>query len=167
MSKARREPASPGGDEQVSEHDSAADQLRLSVVAALVAGDASPGQPGTGPQGPVSGGPAPASQRPADSATSDERPLAEALRGPAGEPADEAARAIAELLRLADGTAAAGTLAVGLRQVFLIPDDSRHAQAREEREAAFADVYRRLALPELAGAARGRAQAILGSLTSD
>lgn len=97
---------------------------------------------------------------------SDELSLAEALRGPAGQPADEAARAIAELLRLADGTAAAGPLAVGLRQAFLIPDDSQHAPAREERTAAFADVYRRLALPELAGAARDRANTLLGTLTS-
>jgi hypothetical protein len=131
----------------VSEQGSAAEQLRLGVVAALIA-DTGPAPPGTGP---------------ADGAASDELPLAEALRGPAGQP-DEATRAIAELLRLADGTAAAGVLAVGLRQAFLIPDDSQHAPAREERTAAFADVYRRLALPELAGAARDRAHALLSTL---
>ena len=136
----------------MSEHGDATDQLRLGVVAALVGDDAGPAQLETGLAGP---------------AASDERPLAEALRGSSGEPADQAARAIADLLRLADGTAAAGTLAVGLRQVFLLPDDSRHAQARDERTTAFADVYRRLALPELAGAARDRAHSLLGTLTSD
>jgi len=143
----------------VSEHSSHADQLRLGVVAALVGDDAGTRLPETGPAGPVSGGP-----ESAESATSDERRLTEALRGSAGEPADEVAQAIAELLRLADGAAAAGTLGVGLRQTFLIPDDSRHAPAREDVTAAFADVYRRLALPELAGAARERAQAILNSI---
>ncbi len=129
----------------MSEHRNATDQLRLGIVAALVGDD---------PQGQ------------ADSAASDELSLAQGLRGPAGQSADEAARAIAELLGLADGTAAAGALAVGLRQAFLIPDDSQHAPAREERTAAFADVYRRLALPELAGAARDRAHALLGALAS-
>jgi hypothetical protein len=115
--------------------------VRLSVVAALVGSGA-----------------------PAAHATADECRLAEALHGTPGGPGgapEPDAPAIAELLRLAEGSPSSGSFAVGLRQAFLIPDDSWHAVAREDAAAAFADIYRRLALPGLSGEAGSRAQAIL------
>jgi hypothetical protein len=116
-------------------------QVRLSVVAALV-------RPGA-PAGP---------------ATADESRLADALRGAPGEPGVEPgpeAPALADLLRLAAGTPSSGAFAVGLRQAFLIPDDSRHALARDDAPAVFADIYRRLALPGMSGESGSQAQAIL------
>jgi len=114
--------------------------VRLSVVAALVG----------------SGGPA-------DLATIDECRLADALGGTPGEPGGPGphAPAIADLLQLADGASSAGAFVTGLQQAFLIPDDSRHALAREDSTAAFADIYRRLAMPGLSGEAGSRALAIL------
>jgi hypothetical protein len=117
------------------------ERVRLSVVAALVS-----------------------SSPPADPATADESRLAEAIRSAPGEPGGGPgpdAPALADLLRLAEGTPSSGSFAVGLRQAFLIPDDSRHALAREDAAAAFADVYRRLALPGLSGESGSRALAIL------
>ncbi len=116
-------------------------QVRLSAVAALVG-----------------------SAAPTAHATADECRLAEALRGTPGQPGGSPgpdAPAIAELLRLAEGTPSSGSFAVGLLQAFLIPDDSWHALARENAAAAFADIYRRLALPGLSGEAGSRALAIL------
>jgi len=114
--------------------------VRLSVVAALVS-----------------------SSVPAESATADESRLADALGGapsePSGTPPD--APALADLLLLAEGTPSSAAFITGLQQAFLIPDDSRHALAREETTAAFADVYRRLALPGMSGEAGSRALAIL------
>lgn len=117
------------------------ERVRLSVVAALVS-----------------------SSPPADPATADESRLAEAIGSAPGDPGGSPgpdAPALADLLRLAEGTPSSGSFAVGLRQAFLIPDDSRHALAREDAAAAFADVYRRLALPGLSGESGSRALAIL------
>jgi hypothetical protein len=119
--------------------------VRLDVVAALVETDAATALPGQ--------------------ATCDERRLAEALHGePEGTPGPEAP-ALSELLRLAEGASTADTLVVGLEQAFLIPDDSWPSPARERRTDAFADVYRRLAMPGLSGESGARAQAILNQLT--
>lgn len=65
--------------------------------------------------------------------------------------------AIAELLLLADEDPAAGTLATGLSQAFLLADDSKAALASEERRSAFADLYRRLALHQLNSQVRNKA----------
>ena len=95
------------------------------------------------------------------SATGEEQRLAEALRGPRGmEMPEPDAEAIAGLLRLAD-VPPAPVLAVGLLQKFLIPDDSRQAPARDDRIAAFAELYRTLALPRMAAADADRAVAML------
>jgi len=95
------------------------------------------------------------------SATGEEQRLAEALRGPRGmEMPEPDAEAIAGLLRLADGPPAP-VLAVGLLQKFLIPDDSRQAPARDDRIAAFAELYRTLALPRMAAGDADRAVALL------
>jgi hypothetical protein len=119
--------------------------IRLDVVAALVETEAATALTGR--------------------ATCDERRLAEALYGePEGTPRPEAP-AVCELLRLAEGASTADTLVVGLRQAFLIPDDSWPPPAREHRTDAFADVYRRLAVPGLSGESGARAQAILHQLT--
>src|SRR5215469_17958858 len=96
------------------------------------------------------------------SATSIEHRLAEALRGPPASLTPESdAEAIAGLLRLAAGAGAEARLSVSLGHAFLIPDDSRDPLAREERAATFCDLYRRLALPGLAGEAQGRADELL------
>ncbi|HVB45744.1 MAG TPA: hypothetical protein VNF47_23975 [Streptosporangiaceae bacterium] len=96
-----------------------------------------------------------------DSATSDEWQVAEALRGEPGELSGPDASALAALLKLALGTAPATLLCVGLRQAFTLPDDSLPAPARAERTAAFADLYRRLALPGLGNDSKKRAAALL------
>jgi hypothetical protein len=117
------------------------ERVRLSVVAALVG-----------------------SSVPADPATADESRLADALGRAPGEPGGTPgpdAPALADLLRLAEGTPSSGAFVTGLQQAFLIPDDSRHALAREDTTAAFADLYRRLAMPGLSGEAGSRALAIL------
>ena len=99
------------------------------------------------------------------SATGAERQLAEALRGPpGGEVPEPDAEAIAALLRLAAGSPSGAVLAVGLRQKFLVPDDSWHAPARDECAVAFAELYRALALPALAVGAAGRAEVLLDGL---
>jgi len=99
------------------------------------------------------------------SATGGERRLAEALRGSSGSELPEPdAELIAGLLRLAEESAPGTALGVGLRQAFLIPDDSHHAPAREERTAAFCDLFRRLAMPGLPGNARERAEELLADL---
>jgi len=120
------------------------DSVRLAVVATLVGSGAS-----------------------AEPATADECRLAEALRGTPGElggtPGPDAP-AVADLLRLAEGTPACGSFVDCLRQCFLIPDDSRPPLAREDPAATFAEVYRRLALPGLSGDASSRALAILGKV---
>jgi hypothetical protein len=98
-------------------------------------------------------------------ATGAERQLAEALRGPpVTEMAQADAAAIAGLLRLAADSPAAPAFATGLLQKFLIPDDSRHAPARDERATAFAELYRMLALPGMAAGAAVRAVALLDGL---
>lgn len=102
----------------------------------------------------------------AATASPDERRLADALRGqPEGAAPGPDAPALAELLRLASGARAADDFVVGLRQVFLIPDDSRPPPGREARADAFAELYRRLALPRLPGDSASRAQGILQQLT--
>src|SRR5258708_22577569 len=119
--------------------------VRLDVVAALVETDAGTSLPGQ--------------------ATCDERRLADALCGkPEGTPEPEAP-ALCELLRLAEGASTADALVVGLRQAFLIPDDSWPPPARGHRTDAFADVYRPPAVPGLSRESRSRAQAILHQLT--
>jgi hypothetical protein len=128
----------------MTQHPPRRERVRLSVVAALVS-----------------------SSVPTDPATVDESRLADALRGVPAEPGGAAvpdAAALADLLALAEGTPSSGGFVTGLQQAFLIPDDSRHALAREETTAAFADVYRRLALPGLSGEAGSRALAILRRL---
>lgn len=99
-----------------------------------------------------------------DSATSQERHLARALHGGYAETSDPQAGPLSELLKLAGGTPRASVFATGLCQAFLIPDDSNPAPAHEDRTAAFADLYRRLELPCLVGAARERAVTILAGL---
>jgi hypothetical protein len=125
----------------MTQHPGRPERVRLSVVAALVG-----------------------SSEPAGPATADESRLADALGGAPGEPGGASgpdAPALADLLRLADGTPSSGAFVTGLQQTFLIPDDSRHAPAREDTTAAFSDLYRRLAMPGLSGEAGSRALAIL------
>lgn len=99
------------------------------------------------------------------SATSNERRLAEALRGQPGQQVPEPeAEAMAGLLRLASESPSAAQLASGLLQGFLIPDDSVHAQAREQAGPAFADLYRTLALPGMAAGAADQAEVLLDGL---
>jgi hypothetical protein len=130
----------------MTQHPSRRERVRLSVVAALVG-----------------------SRVPAEPATADESRLAGALAVPPGElggaPVPEAA-AVADLLLLAEGTPSSAAFVTGLQQAFLIPDDSWHAPAREQGTAAFADVYRRLALPGMSGEAGSRAVAILRKVAS-
>jgi hypothetical protein len=145
--------------------DGDADALRLSAVAALVdvdleasrAADAWIGLDGE-----------PCSEDEAElivTAAGAERGLAEALRGPpVAEAAEPEATAIAGLLRLAADSPQAPALAAGLLQKFLIPDDSRHAPARDEPAATFAELYRMLALPGMPAGAAGRAAALLDGL---
>jgi hypothetical protein len=90
------------------------------------------------------------------SATIGEWTLAEALRGGPGQAQDGHSAAVADLLRLAGGTDAATLLLLGLREVFFDgkPDDPA---------AAFADVFRRLALPALDAEGARRAQPFLNA----
>jgi len=130
----------------VSTEAARSEPVRLGVLAALVEADEA-----TMPPGP---------------ANAEERRLADAMRGePGGGPGPDAP-ALAELLRLADGAPTADAFIVGLRQAFLIPDDSQPPPAREACADACADVYRRLALPGLASEPMMRAQAILQRLTT-
>jgi len=97
------------------------------------------------------------------SATGEERRLAEALRGPPGmEMLEPDAEAIAGLLRLAADSPPAPVLAADL--MHLIPDDSQHAAARDERSAAFAELYRTLALPGMSVDEAERAMVLLEGL---
>ena len=99
-------------------------------------------------------------------ATGEEQRLALALRGAPGmEVPEPDAEAIAGLLRLAEASPLAPVLAVGLCQKFLIPDDSWYSPAREERAGAFAELYRRLALPGMTADATEQAVVLLGGLT--
>jgi hypothetical protein len=87
--------------------------------------------------------------------TADEQRLGEALRGHAM--TDAEAEAVAGLLRLADGSSLADALRVRLREAFL---DGQP----QDPAAAFAYVYRRLALPGLDDADKERAEALLSDL---
>ena len=120
--------------------------VRLDIVAALVETDAATALAGQ--------------------ATCDERRLAEALCGESEEALGPEAPALSELLRLAEGAPTADAFVVGLRQAFLIPDDSWPPPACGHPADAFADVYRRLALGGLPGESGVRAQAILHQLTT-
>jgi hypothetical protein len=95
------------------------------------------------------------------SATSTERVLADGLCTGPDPLSDADAMTIAALLRLVAGTDIAAQYGLGLRQAFLLPDDSRHAPAREERTSAITDLYRKLALPGLRGDAREQAVSML------
>ena len=97
------------------------------------------------------------------SATNDEWALAEGLAGGPEAVSDPDADAIADLLRLASGTDVASLLRAGLRQAFLRLDGSSHGIARE-RTAAFAERYRKLALPGLDVDASQRAEVLLAEL---
>jgi HAD superfamily hydrolase (TIGR01509 family) len=98
-------------------------------------------------------------------ATATERALASALSHPGDESSDPAARsAMARLLRLASDTPGGQALAIALNQTFLLPDDSWPAVAREARGDAFADLYRRLAMPNLRGEVRAEAAMMLSRL---
>ena|ERR1022692_2739341 len=96
-------------------------------------------------------------------ATVAEWTMAEALCGGPEEVSDPDQAAIAELLRLASGTALAPLIGIGLREAFP-PDGDGPERTRPERTAAFADLYQRLALPGLDGSASEQAEVILGSL---
>ena len=139
-----------------------ADQLRLAVVAALVDLDWPGSRDADAGIGPPRGD---GEAELISSATSNERRLAEALRGPVGAPVPEAdAEAIAGLLRLASESPSAETLGAGLLQGFLMPDDAVHARAREVVGPAFADLYRQLALPAIAAGSAGQAEELLAGL---
>jgi hypothetical protein len=97
------------------------------------------------------------------SATDREWALAEGVAGGPEPVFDPDAAVIADLLRLASGTDVAPLLRAGLRQAFLRPDGSSHGLARE-RTAAFAERYRKLALPGLDAAAREMAGPLLDAL---
>jgi HAD superfamily hydrolase (TIGR01509 family) len=98
-------------------------------------------------------------------ATATERALANALSHSADESFDPAARsAMARLLRLASDTPGGQAFAIALNQTFLLPDDSWPAVARDERGDAFADLYRRLAMPSLRGQVRAEAALMLSRL---
>jgi len=137
--------------------------VRLDVLAALVAFDAAAstaadswvhadGQPYSDAEASLIG-----------SASLAEWELAEALRGGPGQASDPGAPTIAALLRLASGTALEVLLCTGLRQV-LLPDGSVPERSRRERTAAFADAYKRLALPGLSGDDLDKAAVLLDRL---
>lgn len=97
-------------------------------------------------------------------ASHDEWALAEGLAGGPEPVSDPDADAIADLLRLASGTDVASLLRAGLRQAFLVPDGSRQALAPGQRTAAFAGLFRTLALPGLDADAREMAGPLLDAL---
>ncbi len=136
---------------------------RLDVVAALLTYDAARSDAG-GARVHADGTPlSDAEQDLIRVASHDEWALAEGLAGP--EPvSDPDEDAIADLLRLASGTDVASLLRAGLRQAFLVPDGSRHALAPGERTAAFAGLFRTLALPGLDADAREMAGPLLDAL---
>ena len=138
-------------------------QPRISALAALVYFDAPASRAGHGLVH-SDGTPCSAAETALiDSATSQERHLAQALHG-GYETSDPQAGALSELLKLAGGAPRGSTFTIGLCQAFLIPDDSHGPPACEERTAAFADLYRRLELPFLEAGARERAVAILDGM---
>jgi hypothetical protein len=139
-------------------------QLRISALAALVDFDVPASRAGQGRVHSDGTLYTAAETELIDSATSQERQLAQALHAGYGGTSDPEAGALSELLKLAGGTPRASLFATGLCQAFLIPDDSHPAPAHEERTAAFADLYRRLELPCLKGTARERALAILDGM---
>jgi hypothetical protein len=98
------------------------------------------------------------------SATDEEWALAEGLLGGPDVVSDPDAPAMAALLRLASGTDVASLLRAGLRQAFLHPDGSGEALEPGERTAAFAGLFRTLALPALNAAAREMAGPLLDAL---
>jgi len=120
---------------------------RLDVVAALLTYDAARSDAG-GARVHADGTPlSDAEQDLIRVASHDEWALAEGLAGP--EPvSDPDEDAIADLLR----------------QAFLVPDGSRHALAPGERTAAFAGLFRTLALPGLDADAREMAGPLLDAL---
>jgi HAD superfamily hydrolase (TIGR01509 family) len=98
-------------------------------------------------------------------ATTTERALADALGHSAEGSLDPAARsAMARLLRLAGDTPGGKALAAALNQTFLLPDDSWPALARDGRGQAFADLYRRLAMPGMRGQVRAEAAMMVSQL---
>jgi len=100
-------------------------------------------------------------------ATATERALASALTSSRDGSDDQQARsAMARLLRLASDAAGCETLTSALGQTFLLPDDSWPAVARDERAFAFADLYRRLALPNMRGQVRAEAALLLSRLAA-
>jgi phosphoglycolate phosphatase-like HAD superfamily hydrolase len=100
-------------------------------------------------------------------ASATERALASALTSSGDAPVDQNARlAMARLLRLASDTPGCETLPPALGQTFLLPDDSWPAVARDERAFAFADLYRRLALPNMRGQVRAEAAQQLSRLAA-
>jgi hypothetical protein len=88
-------------------------------------------------------------------ATSEEWDLAAAIRGDAMNDVD--VNAITALLRMAGSSPLAAALRIGLRELFLDDDPADHA-------AAFAGLYRRLALPGLDSDAKDRAEPVLQHL---
>jgi hypothetical protein len=139
-------------------------QPRINALAALVNFDAPASRAGHGLMHSDGTLCSPAETALIDSATSQERHLAQALHGGYEQTSDPQAGALSELLTLAGGTPRASVFAIGLCQAFLLPDDSHAAPACEERTIAFADLYRRLELPCLEGADKERAAAILDGM---
>ena len=92
------------------------------------------------------------------SASLDEWTLADALRGGPDQAPDEVSAALAELLRLAGRSDAAASFGQSLRDIFL-------DQKPEDRIAAFADTYRRLALPALGSDGDEKANAVLDQIS--
>jgi HAD superfamily hydrolase (TIGR01509 family) len=100
-------------------------------------------------------------------ATATERALASALTNSEDASCDQDARAaMARLLRLAGDTPGCESFGAALGQTFLLPDDSWPAVAREQRAFAFADLYRRLALPHMRGQVRAEAAQLLSRLAA-
>jgi hypothetical protein len=98
-------------------------------------------------------------------ATTTERALASALSQTSEGSIEPTARsAMARLLRLASDTPGGEALATALNQTFLLPDDSWPAVARDERGHAFADLYRRLAMPNMRGQVRAEAALMVSRL---
>jgi hypothetical protein len=140
--------------------------LRLAVVAAIVRGEGGGDGPITSAarMGSKVGGLA--AHLVADSATTDELALAEALQF--GETSAEEAHgdsAMADLLYLADDCPGADKLATGLSQRFLLPDDSALGVPEEDRRSVFVELYRRLALHQLENQVRNKAAAALSGLS--
>ena len=98
------------------------------------------------------------------SATDGEWALAVDLAGGPEPASDPGAPVIADLLRLASRSGAASLLRAGLRQAFLLPDDSADGMDREERTDMFTELYKTLALPGLSADARALAGRLLGTL---